>query len=77
MKQPICGYHLDEHEDWVAELTCGHFQHVRHNPPWSNREWVTTAAGRDEKLGVMLNCVKCEEGAPADQLTAKPTRTNS
>jgi len=34
MKQPIIGYHKDEKDDWVAELRCGHNQHVRHNPPW-------------------------------------------
>ncbi|WP_372983133.1 DUF3565 domain-containing protein, partial [Marinobacter sediminum] len=21
-------------------MSCGHFQHVRHNPPWQNRPWV-------------------------------------
>jgi hypothetical protein len=29
----IVGFHLDERKDWVAELECGHQQHVRHNPP--------------------------------------------
>ena len=27
----IVGFHLDENLDWVAELECGHQQHVR--PP--------------------------------------------
>ena len=27
--------------DWVAELECGHTQHVRHDPPWTNRPWVS------------------------------------
>jgi len=66
MKQPITGFHLDELGDWVAELGCLHFQHVRHNPPWTNREWVTTQAGRQSKLGAMLDCVKCDSGAPQD-----------
>ena len=47
--------------DWVADLACGHGQHVRHNPPWQNRPWVITEQGRKEKLGVMLECKKCEE----------------
>jgi hypothetical protein len=34
MKQKIVGFHQDEHADWVAELQCGHTQHVRHHPPW-------------------------------------------
>ena len=57
--QPIVGYHCDEEGDWVAELGCLHYQHVRHDPPWTNREWVLNDAGRQSKLGRLLNCVKC------------------
>lgn len=67
MKQPISGYHCDEENHWVAELACGHNQHVRHNPPWVSRPWVTTAAGRERMLGHELACRKCDEGAPADR----------
>ncbi|MGB2623298.1 MAG: DUF3565 domain-containing protein, partial [Candidatus Acidiferrum sp.] len=52
-------FHLDERQDWVAELECGHQQHVRHNPPWMSREWVTTAEGRAEHTGHELICVAC------------------
>jgi len=38
----IVGFHQDENGDWVAELECGHGQHVRHKPPWTSRPWVTT-----------------------------------
>jgi len=61
MKQAIIDFHLDELEHWVADLSCGHTQHVRHDPPWQNREWVVTEKGRLEKIGVELNCVKCDE----------------
>lgn len=67
MQRKIIGYHQDEHKDWVAELECHHGQHVRHQPPFINREWVTTAAGRNSKLGETLNCVKCDEGVAADE----------
>jgi hypothetical protein len=67
MKQPITGYHCDEEGHWVAQLACGHNQHVRHQPPWVNRPWVVTAEGRQGMLGFRLNCVKCEEGAPPDE----------
>ncbi|HIO31628.1 MULTISPECIES: DUF3565 domain-containing protein [Marinobacter] len=67
MNQPITGFHKDEFDDWVAELSCGHFQHVRHNPPWQNRPWVETLDTRNEMLGHLLNCKKCEEGAPPDE----------
>ncbi|MGB0894573.1 MAG: DUF3565 domain-containing protein [Parashewanella sp.] len=66
MKQPIVGYHKDTENDWVAELKCGHFQHVRHNPPFFNRPWVTTSTGRNRFLGHHLQCKKCDMGAPQD-----------
>ena len=66
MRQPIAGYHMDEEQHWVAELGCGHNQHVRHDPPWINRPWVTTEEGRKRMLGWELNCKKCDAGAPPD-----------
>ena len=42
MNQSIVGYHKDVENDWVAELECGHFQHVRNKPPFINRPWVAT-----------------------------------
>lgn len=61
MKQKIIGFHKDELDDWVADLACGHTQHVRHDPPWQNREWVISEQGRKEKLGFELDCVVCDE----------------
>ncbi|HEX2138455.1 MAG TPA: DUF3565 domain-containing protein [Woeseiaceae bacterium] len=66
MQQRIVGFYKDEERHWVARLACGHNQHVRHNPPWVNRPWVVTQAGRDGMLGRPLNCLKCKAGAPAD-----------
>jgi hypothetical protein len=62
----IAGYHIDDAGDWVAELDCGHFQHVRHDPPWISRPWVATAEGRASMLGHALACKKCDTGAPRD-----------
>ena len=56
----MTGFHLDEEGHWVAELECGHTQHVRHDPPWQVREWVTTPEGRASRLGMVLNCVHCD-----------------
>lgn len=67
MQQPIVGFHLDDDNDWVAELGCGHFQHVRHNPPWIERPWVISAAGRASALGQSLNCKKCDVGVLPDR----------
>ena len=60
MERKIVGFAVDEVGDTVAELDCGHGQHVRHNPPLSNREWVLTENGRNSKLGQTLNCVRCD-----------------
>lgn len=68
MERKIIGYHQDHENDWVAELECGHFQHVRHNPPWMSRPWVVTVDGRAMMLGSQLHCKKCDEGLPRDRL---------
>ena len=63
MKQKITGFHLDEDGHWVADLACGHTQHVRHNPPWTNRPWVTTREGRARHIGAELECKECDRSA--------------
>jgi hypothetical protein len=55
----IVGFHRDEEGHWVADLECGHGQHVRHKPPWQQRPWVTTPEGRASHIGMTLRCVKC------------------
>ncbi|MEQ6884588.1 DUF3565 domain-containing protein [Salicola sp. Rm-C-2C1-2] len=66
MQQPITGYHREEEGNWVAQLACGHNQHVRHEPPFTNRPWVVTPEGRQAWLGTELACKKCDLGAPPD-----------
>ncbi|MEP7703170.1 DUF3565 domain-containing protein [Paraglaciecola sp. 25GB23A] len=66
MKSPIIAYHQDEEHHWVAQLACGHNQHVRHNPPWTERPWVISLEGRQDKLGLLLDCVKCDRHEPLD-----------
>ena len=61
MLQAIIGFELDPEQRWVALLSCGHAQHVRHTPPWQNRPWVMTEQGRQEKIGSMLNCKWCDD----------------
>jgi hypothetical protein len=55
----IVGFHQDEEGHWVADLECGHTQHVRHLPPWQNRPWVLAEEGRAGFLGRALDCVAC------------------
>lgn len=63
MKRQIVGFHQDGEGAWVADLTCGHTQHVRHDPPRQNKAWVTTAAGREAFVGAALGCKDCGEGS--------------
>jgi hypothetical protein len=65
MKQKITGFHLDSAAHWVADLECGHQQHMRHDPPWMERPWVLTEEGRRSRLGVQLECKRCDEAGRA------------
>ncbi len=60
MQQPIVAFHQDDAGNWIADLACGHSQHLRHQPPWQLRPWVTTAEGRTARLGTHLNCPLCD-----------------
>jgi hypothetical protein len=57
----IVSFHLDEEGDRVADLECGHGQHVRHDPPWQVRPWVVTEEGRRQFIGATLHCVFCQQ----------------
>jgi hypothetical protein len=62
----IVGYHQDEEKNWVAELSCGHQQHVRHRPPLIERPWVLTEAGRAAKIGHLVVCADCMQSNKAE-----------
>ncbi len=66
MKHSIVGYHKDEVDHWVAQLACGHNQHVRNNPPLVSRPWVESEQGRNSMLGYELDCKKCDLDLPVD-----------
>jgi hypothetical protein len=75
--RPIAGFHQDAEAHWVADLACGHGQHVRHDPPWQNRPWVLTDEGRQSRLGIELNCVLCDREAHAGPAAAPAPRTGT
>ena len=60
MDTTIVKFHQDDAGDWVAELACGHGQHMRHMPPWQERPWVTTEEGRQRKIGARIECALCD-----------------
>ncbi|HET9635243.1 MAG TPA: DUF3565 domain-containing protein [Gemmatimonadaceae bacterium] len=63
----IVGFHQDDESHWVADLECGHTQHVRHDPPWQMRPWVITQSGRQSFLGQTLMCVQCGNASPQSE----------
>ena len=62
----IVGFHRDDEGHWVADLECGHGQHVRDEPPLQSRPWVRDAEGRRGRVGTELWCVRCVDEAPAE-----------
>jgi len=61
MRRKIVGFNQDDESYWRAELDCGHYQHVRHDPPLTTRHWVLTEEGRASRLGLELDCKRCDE----------------
>jgi hypothetical protein len=61
IERRITGFRQDGEGHWVADLECGHSQHVRHDPPWQVREWVTTPEGRQGRIGTPLLCRVCAD----------------
>ena len=59
VNRAIVAFHQDEEGHWVADLECGHSQHMRHEPPWQNRAWVLTPEGRERFVGVRIECRLC------------------
>lgn len=66
----IVGFTQDEEDHWVALLSCGHRQHVRHDPPMQNRPWVSSPDGRESRLGAPLHCMVCLTEADAREAAA-------
>lgn len=60
MERRIVGFHCDTEGDWVAELDCGHDQHVRHRPPFQLRPWALEEEGRAAHLGTPMDCPPCD-----------------
>ena len=67
MDRVIVGLHRDAAGDWVAELDCGHQQHVRHRPPFEVRRWLLTEETRAERIGTVRDCPLCDRPLPPDR----------
>jgi tellurite methyltransferase len=60
MERRIVSFREDALAQWIAELSCGHAQHVRHEPPFTERPWTLTPEGRAARQGSPLDCARCE-----------------
>ncbi|MDV9031281.1 DUF3565 domain-containing protein [Pseudomonas sp. RAC1] len=59
----IVDFLQDENGHWVVALSCGHTQHLRHQPPWQNRAWVLAPEQRAARVGQVFTCGWCARGA--------------
>ncbi|HTN30507.1 MAG TPA: DUF3565 domain-containing protein [Pseudomonas sp.] len=62
----LLGYRLDDEGHWVALLSCGHTQHLRHSPPWQSRPWVLDVASRTRRIGQPFDCGWCRQAGAAE-----------
>ena len=60
MQTTISGFEQDDEGYWVALLSCGHRQHVRHKPPFIERPWVVERQSREAMVGQPIDCPLCD-----------------
>ncbi|MCP8463211.1 DUF3565 domain-containing protein [Pseudomonas sp. ZM23] len=63
----LLDFHQDEEGHWVAVLSCGHTQHLRHQPPWQSRPWVIDAQQRQAMIGRHFSCGWCTKEQNSDK----------
>ena len=73
MRRHITGFVRDDAGQWVAELSCLHRQHVRHDLPFQDRQWVLDDAERTARVGTDIECPLCDRAELPDGL--RLTRT--
>ncbi|WP_083251647.1 MULTISPECIES: DUF3565 domain-containing protein [Pseudomonas] len=59
----LLDFRQDEEGHWVAILSCGHTQHLRHQPPWQGRAWVLDPAQRQAARGRPFTCGWCAQNS--------------
>ena len=71
----MTGFVRDDDGDWVAELSCLHRQHVRHDPPFWEAAWIEDVDERARRVGRPLECPLCDRAELPDGL--RPARTTT
>jgi hypothetical protein len=62
----IVAFGQDEEGAWVAQLVCGHRQHIRHNPPFRLAPWVLDDDERNGRIGADIECRLCDQAEVTD-----------
>jgi hypothetical protein len=73
VRRTIVSFGQDDRGDWVADLSCLHRQHVRHQPPFRDRPWVLEESGRAAHIGSELDCPLCDRAELPDDLRVART----
>jgi len=60
MERRIVSFRTDDEGHWVGVLGCHHGRHFRHDPPWRLSEWTQSEHGRNDRVGQITDCPKCE-----------------
>lgn len=68
MRRTIVKFEQDGEGCWVAHLSCLHRQHIRHRPPFQDRPWVLSGAGRALRIGSNIDCPLCDRAELPDGL---------
>jgi tellurite resistance-related uncharacterized protein len=56
----MTGFRRDDDGAWVAELSCLHGQHIRHEPPFREAAWIEDDDERARRVGEPLECPLCD-----------------
>jgi tellurite resistance-related uncharacterized protein len=68
VERTITGFRLDALGEWIAELDCGHDQHIRHRPPFEIRPWIRSAKERLARLESKRDCPLCDRAVLPSRL---------
>ncbi len=72
MDRAIVAFRQDDGGAWIAELDCGHSQHIRHQPPFKLAPWVLEEEGRASRIGQPLECRVCDQQAAPEHVVEAP-----
>ena len=73
MHRAMTGFRRDDDGAWVAELSCLHSQHIRHDPPFREAAWIEDDEERARRIGQPLECPLCDRAELPESLEPKRT----